>query len=355
MRSVLSSAERGNVLITVVFIVTALFGIAALVVDVGILYVEKQAMNTAADAAVLAGCRELALTGDTEAAIEVARTYARANGATLTEEIYVDTLTRNGQTYQAFVANVGVNKEYFFARLLGLTEQEVMAGAAAAWGYPTACKNVLPIFYILEEGDDLPQGEVLLLVRDEDYASGNWGFLRAGSPGKKKIKDIMAGAPSELFFKVGDDITNETETGRVAANIDSVETRMQRAADPDSGVSMEGIIPVIREIPGQGHTTVVIVGFAPYEILDVITAVTKEENNRWYGRGSVYAHFLDAPRLYSVYEEGYAKKQDADKDYPKGTIVGRFLSGKFVPSRYFMEISQDPEYDYGMRVVKLIH
>jgi hypothetical protein len=354
MRFNLKKSEKGNVLFIVVFIMTALFGVSALVVDVGMLYVEKRAMVTAADAAVLAGSRELALTGNTAAAIEVARNYAQANGATLTDEIYVESITHNNQPFQALVAHVGVNKEYLFARLLGLTDQNVMARAVAAWGHPTSYQNVLPIFYILEEGDDLPQGQVLLLIREDDYASGNWGFLRADSPGKKVVKDILAGAESNMYFQIGDDITNATETGRVAANINSVETRMQAAKNPDSGVSMEGVIPIIREITGQGHTQVIIVGFAPYEILDIITQVTKEEDNLWYGRGSVYAHFLDAPRLYSVFEEGYEKKQDADKDYPKGTIVGRFLTEKFIPSRYFIEISQNPDYDYGICVVKLI-
>ncbi len=355
MRLNLLKSEKGNVLFIVAFIITALFGIAALVVDVGMLYVEKRAMVTAADAAVLAGSRELALTGDIEAAIEVARNYAQANGATLTDQISVETIKHNDQDFQALVANIGVNKEYFFAKLLGLTDQDVMARAVAAWGHPTSYQNILPIFYILEEGDDLPQGQVLLLVRDEEYASGNWGFLRTDSSGKKEIKDIMAGENSEMYFQIGDDITNATETGKVAANINSVEIRMQAAANPATGVSMEGVIPIIREITGQGHTTVVIVGFAPYEILDIITQVTKEENDRWYGRGSVYAHFIDTPRLYSVYEEGYEKKQDADKEYPKGTIVGRFLAEQFIPSRYFIEISQNPDSDFGISVVKLIH
>ncbi|HOL17654.1 MAG TPA: pilus assembly protein TadG-related protein, partial [Bacillota bacterium] len=243
--------ERGNVLIMVAAIMTVLFGIVALVVDVGLFYVERRAMVTAADAAVLAGARELAMSGDTEAAIEVARKYARENGATLTEDITVETITRDNQSYQALVANVGVNKEYYFGRLLGLTSQDIMAQAVATWGYPTSFQNILPIFYVLEEGDELPQGEVLLLVRQEDYASGNWGFLRTDTAGKKGIKDVRAGEESEMYFQVGDEITNATETGKVAANINSVETRMQRAKDPNSGVTMDGVIPIIREITGH--------------------------------------------------------------------------------------------------------
>lgn len=347
--------ERGNVLVTVAFLAVILLGSAALVTDVGMLYVERRQMVTAADAAALAGAREMMLTGDEAAAVETARAYAQANGASITDQIAVETINHNGETFRAIVATVGVNREYLFARVLGFTDQDVIARSVATWGYPTSFLNILPFFYMLPEGDALPEGEVLVLDR-EVYAPGNLGFLRADSPGKKTINDILEGADSGMFLSINDEnIHFDTETGNPQSRIGAVEKRLQAANDPATGVSMKGVIPIIREITGQGHTTVIVVGFAYYEILDVVTEVTKEEDDLWYGRGSIYAHYLDAPRLYSVYDEGYNIKKEADDDYPKGTIVGRFLDESMIPSRHFIEISQNPEHDFGISVVKLIH
>ncbi|MEW5783782.1 MAG: pilus assembly protein TadG-related protein [Bacillota bacterium] len=348
--------ESGEALILVTVLMVVVFAFAALVVDVGMLYAERRSMVTAADAATLAGAKELALTGDPDAAVAVARAYAEANGAEITGEISVETVVSGNQTFQAVVVNAGRNKEFFFAKLLGFTDQDVMARSTAVWGYPTRYRNILPIFYIVVEGEGLPEGEVVLLNKNDtdEFAPGNWGLLRADSPGKKTINEILAGAASDLWFQTGYDITNDTETGDPMSRIGAVEARMQAARQPDSRVSMEGVIPIIREITGQGHTSVVIVGFAPYVILDVITEITKEEDNRWYGRGSPYAHHLQSPKLYSVYEDGYDKKKEVDEDYPKGTIIGRFLQGKFISPYDLADISQNPEHDFGLIVVKLV-
>lgn len=336
------TGQRGNVSIVVAFIMVLLFGIAALVVDFGALYVERRNMVTAADAAVLAGARELVLTGDENAALEVARAYAQVNGAEITDAISIETVTHNGESFQAVVAIVGVNRDYYFGRLLGFTDQDVMARAVATWGYPTSCLDLYPFFH-QNEDDNLPQGEVSILNPDDedDFAPGNWGYLRVGSPGgpgkpgTKEIRDVLSGEKeSGIYLVVGDDITAFTQTGiPKSVTYHGVEARLENAADPDSGISLVGIIPIIHEMTGQGHTAVEIVGFAPFKILDVVTDP--------HGTGSIYAHFADVPP---------ARKYD----YPHGTIVGEFLEEKFIPSRHYIEITQNPEHDFGIRMVKLI-
>ena len=55
--------QRGAVLIWILPALVVLFGIAALVIDAGSLYVDRRRMVTAADAAALAGAQEMVLIG----------------------------------------------------------------------------------------------------------------------------------------------------------------------------------------------------------------------------------------------------------------------------------------------------
>ena len=61
MRSLLTRSrdESGQVLVFVAFILTVIVGMAALVVDVGSWYQAHRHLQTAADAAALAGAQEL--------------------------------------------------------------------------------------------------------------------------------------------------------------------------------------------------------------------------------------------------------------------------------------------------------
>lgn len=339
--------QRGAVLIWILPALIVLFGIAALVIDAGSLYVDRRRMVTAADAAALAGAQEMVLSGSEALAAAAAEEYAAANGADFTGNTGVRRIDYRDKEVEAFTVTAGCSSKLYFAGVLGITGSEVSAAAAATWGYPIRYGNILPIFYILSEGDTLPEGEQLLLW--DELAPGNWGFLDLGS-GMKTIREILAGAPCNLVVEVGETIQEDTKPGNAQSRIDAVEERMQAAADPESGISMTGVIPIVREIEGQGKTPVEIVGFAPYEIVDIITEVTKEEHDLWYGRGSIYAHLDHPPKLYG----GYAKHKDVDDNYPKGTIIGCFIMKKFIPASHFDEISQDPVYDFGLYMTRLI-
>jgi Flp pilus assembly protein TadG len=81
MRSLLtrSREESGQVFVFVAFILVCLVGMAALVVDVGSWYQAQRKLQTAADAAALAGAQELPL--DQSKAKTVAKQYAQLNYA----------------------------------------------------------------------------------------------------------------------------------------------------------------------------------------------------------------------------------------------------------------------------------
>ncbi|MBM3268600.1 MAG: hypothetical protein FJZ01_13200 [Candidatus Sericytochromatia bacterium] len=70
--------QRGSALLMVTALGLALTGFMALVADTGVLALEKSRLQSAADAAALAGA--LSLSGGTAAAAEKARAYVAANG-----------------------------------------------------------------------------------------------------------------------------------------------------------------------------------------------------------------------------------------------------------------------------------
>ena len=71
--------DEGAVAAIMVVSIVALLGFAAIVVDAGVLYTERRHLQTAADAAALAGVQELP--GSPAAAVAQAQNYAAINGA----------------------------------------------------------------------------------------------------------------------------------------------------------------------------------------------------------------------------------------------------------------------------------
>ncbi|UNC93455.1 pilus assembly protein TadG-related protein [Candidatus Contubernalis alkaliaceticus] len=335
--------EKGTALVLFALAIFVLFGFAALVIDVGDMYVERRNMVTAADAAALAGVKELALTQNPEQAKIVAKEYGEnKNGADICE---VEIVTIDGE--MAVQVKASVNKEQYFAKLIGFSDVMVSASASAIWGYPTGFNNLLPIYYE-DEGLELPVGEQVLLA--PKLGPGNWGLLDVGS-GKKDVNLILTGEPSGELVSIGEILWSEP--GNAQSRVNAIEERMQRAKTPNSGVKMEGVIPII-EVVGElsGKSKLQVVGFASIRIIDVITDETKEkDDNLWYGKGSVHAHLPNAPRLYA---EGYEKKQDLTEEFPKGAVICEFLSFVFMPATEWISSSQDPAHDYGMYMVRLV-
>jgi Flp pilus assembly protein TadG len=73
----LARREDGAVLVVVALTMAVLLGFSALVIDMGALYLEKSRLQSALDAAALAGAQELP---DTAGAASAARKYYAANG-----------------------------------------------------------------------------------------------------------------------------------------------------------------------------------------------------------------------------------------------------------------------------------
>jgi len=119
--------EKGSVIIIVACAMVLMLGIAALVIDVGILYYNKVALSNAADAAALAGVQELPK--DHGKAVETAGAYAESNGVE-TSQVSAEVLP-DGRSIRVATSRV---VPLGFAKILGFSSTKVTANAKASVG-----------------------------------------------------------------------------------------------------------------------------------------------------------------------------------------------------------------------------
>lgn len=133
----LLSEEKGQALILFALLSTFLIGITAFTVDVGYLQWQKRELQNAADAASLAGARALI---DNEDVFEQVKSYVEANG--FDESDIVNSIEINAilPTATEVPVSLRINRDLFFARVLGFEDSNVAALAVAEVtnlpGYP---------------------------------------------------------------------------------------------------------------------------------------------------------------------------------------------------------------------------
>lgn len=132
--------ERGQSLIMAVVFMTALLGMAGLVLDVGSWFRTQRAAQSAADASALAGAQSLPQ--DPTTAASVASTTGDSNGGGLPNDAQHITFSPSGDTIRVTVDRPTSS---FFSQVLGATAPTVHASAAARSFIPGAAKYVAPI------------------------------------------------------------------------------------------------------------------------------------------------------------------------------------------------------------------
>ena len=119
--------EDGQILVLVALLALALIGLVALTIDLGGAYVTKAKLQTAADAAALAGAQNLP---DISSAKSAACNYAGLNGVQGAGTAVTATAPYDGDPNK-IEAVCTKNVQYTFARVLGFTNTDVSARAVA--------------------------------------------------------------------------------------------------------------------------------------------------------------------------------------------------------------------------------
>jgi Tfp pilus assembly protein PilX len=139
--------EDGAVLVIVVLMIVALFGMVTLAVDVGALLVKRRQLVTAADAAALAAAQSCARRQGTAVANQQAAAYAQANAGAVT---IVAGYPRYSPRCEAPAGTVTVrltaDQELYFARALGFGPSSPVASeATASWGGAGGAEKIAPL------------------------------------------------------------------------------------------------------------------------------------------------------------------------------------------------------------------
>lgn len=249
--------EQGSAAVISLLALMALLGFSAVVVDAGVLYVNKAELSNLADAAVLAGVQDLP--GDIGAAQRNADSYAEVNGRPQ-DNVAIDVID---DKYIKIEAQRTV--DLFFAKLFGYNSVDIRAQAAAGITPVSGVANIVPWGI---EWNDFRYGDLYRLKEGggSGYA-GNYGALALGGRGAKIYEqNILEGYQG--FIRIGDWL--ETEPGNISGKTKSgVAYRI--AQDPSAtidtvkpGSARIVIVPVLESLEVKGRSDVKVVGFAAF-------------------------------------------------------------------------------------------
>ena len=182
------SAEKGQMLVLFVLALGALMGITAMVIDVGMFLHERRSLQSAADAAALAGVQELP--ESPEAAVSDARDWAERNGFD-SSQVSVDINTPYAGNPNAIEVTIEEEMPFLFARVLGKESAGISARAVASrerqidygpaiFAYATGCGNPTEVQMsgadIDVVGDIISNGNVKISTSDI-YAQGSLTYM----------------------------------------------------------------------------------------------------------------------------------------------------------------------------------
>lgn len=244
-----------------VLVAAALFmllGIAALAVDVGFLYWNKAQVQTAADAAALAGAQELR--HSPEAAESEARAYAALNGKA------GDVVTPDTTVADQITVTVWRMVGLYFANIFGVPQWPVHATATAGLQPATGVAGIVPFGIVLNDSFTYGTRVTLKYGGGEGY-NGNFQALALGGTGASNYQSNIEQGYSGVVH-IGDWI--QTETGNMAGpSLKGVSYRV--AQDPSAtylnvqdGSARIIVVPMLTSFVVSGRTDVQIAGFAAF-------------------------------------------------------------------------------------------
>ena len=302
-------SENGVVAVIVALSIVAIMMVTALTIDVGSLYEERRYLQTVADSAALAGVQELP--ENVDGAIDKAIEYASECGFNIDySDVEVSSTLAENDTIT--VNAINPNAPLYFARVIGLSETQVVALATAIVASPEEHVGVVP--WGVPEDIWEPAEEVVLKYGsgpDGHSFCGNYQPLGIDGPGASEYRhDIIYGASTPLY--VGDEI--DTQTGNVVGPTrQGAETRvydfdnfamddffaLADYIDPDNEAlgytlidpdSQFIIVPIIDGLgEAHGHSEVTIVAFSPF----IITSIEDMHGDTEYGNGvAILGKFL---------------------------------------------------------------
>lgn len=214
--------DDGVVAIIVALTLVLLFTFAALAVDLGLWFTARRQLQSAADAAALAGCRQLAQGASNAAIWQTVTDYATRNftvpvasADTTVMPLSAGGLSDIGSDYVK--VTVRTMAPSFFARVFGQNEGEVAAQAVARIGYLAGGRGPVPWgLSVLHVGNmSATMGGQTIEMWDAGNSRWNGGFS-AGLYGPVTVRATNDSGYTEQFPGVVT-VGHLPATGRIAA------------------------------------------------------------------------------------------------------------------------------------------
>lgn len=256
----------GQVMVILAVIIPILLGAVALGVDLSIFYYNWAHLQSAADAAVLAGGAYLPSNPDQAQATAI--DYANRNGVQNTEIVSTNVEHDDKQISIQLSRNV----PYYFGRLLGLTQGTIQVAATAGLKTAGTAKGIMPVG--VQFNTNYQFGQIITLT--QGVGPGNWDALALGGTGASVYRNNIINGYSTPV-SVGDMLTTEpgvmngpTRQGfntRIQAGLDSDPsgTFLVHSLDDPRAV----VVPMVDFSGVHGRSQVPVLGFAELWIVSV--------------------------------------------------------------------------------------
>lgn len=351
--------EKGSILpFVAILIPIVFFGFAALSVDIGMLYAEKTQMQTAADAAALAGAKEMALGLKENRAVpldeaeKIARKYAELNEADKVVDVSLG--EEEGQTYIQVITEATVPMA--FSATFSDKTRTVQSTAKASYDYivggesggfgvgrvfPFAISiNVLPKNsqggYIFQP-EGLPQSSEIIesswgipenILKNKNDLNNITHILQNKDFGISEFKDVIKGNELQLQH-------NKNTYGRVFSGgyFKNGIQNMKKNSGEELAIktSLTGLIPVLNPLSNKSGNNrgFEILFFAEYRIEDF---TWHYENGKWNGLDSMKKSVFDdniylTQQVKDNHSEGTARFS-YPANIPGNSILGQFTGRK---------------------------
>lgn len=195
--------QKGSTTVFVCLMIIVLLGMAALAVDVGMLFATRIKLANAADASVLAGVRELP--ANPSGAVSVAMLYAGMNELRAGESAFQVSADHRSITGQA-----NRTMDLFFARVLGFDKKQLGVQATARISPLSGCYGVVP-FGVADNNYSFGDVQVLKFgaTFDNPLPPGQYAPIELGGNGASTYTYNISNGYNGLI-KVGDVIPVET-------------------------------------------------------------------------------------------------------------------------------------------------
>lgn len=248
-----------------------LIGFLALCTDVGVMYVNWQHLQRAADAAALAGAGYLP--GDPASAVAAAEQFAQNNDTLASEMVGTPTVSPDDTNITVTLART---KEYYLAQVLGLKSQNIQVSATAGITPDSnGTSGLMPIGLDCEQTASPPcdpqsfsTAGTQFTVKLTQTGPGNWAPLALGGNGASIFRNNLRigytgtldttqpvwTEPGNIVGPTGQAIADRLAAGQL---MNAGATPCNAQYDPRYVV-----MPIIQYSGANGKTPLMIEGFA---------------------------------------------------------------------------------------------